>query len=87
METAPQSRCTHKHCIRMHKCGATILITEAVSPPRLPLGTTSSMLALQRKRYLIREVLTQLYEDALGELVICYKSSNYIQSHKMKDVE
>ena len=65
----------------MHKCGATILITEAVS-------LSSSRLRLPyRERYWIREVLTQLYEDALGKLVICYKSSNYIQSHKMKDVE
>ena len=31
----------------MHQCGATILITEAVSPPCLPLGTITSTLALQ----------------------------------------
>ena len=35
----------------MHQCGATILIIEAVSPPRLALGTITSTLALQRKRY------------------------------------
>ena len=43
---------THNHCIRMHQCGATILITEAVSPPRLPLGTITSTLALQKKEIL-----------------------------------
>ena len=47
----------------MHKCGATILITEAVS-------LSSSRLRLPyRERYWIREVLTQLYEDALCESV------------------
>ena len=47
----PQSRWTHKHCETMHQCGATILIIEAVSPPRLPLSTITSTLTLQRKRY------------------------------------
>ena len=54
----------------MHQCGATILITEAVSPPRLPLGTITSTLALQRKRYwskrsTVRRCLLQLYKEGL----------------------
>ena len=36
----------------MHQCGATILIIEAVSPPRLPLGTITSTLTLQKKEIL-----------------------------------
>ena len=36
----------------MHQCGATILITEAVSPPRLPLSTITSTLALRKREIL-----------------------------------
>ena len=42
----------------MHQCGATILIIEAVSRSRLPIGTITSMLALQRKRYWSKKVFT-----------------------------
>ena len=86
LETAPQSRCTHKHCTT--QC-------TRVKPPSSSLRSSPLLISLSappclhlpyRERYWIREVLTQLYKTLW---VNWWSVTNpvTIQSHKKKGVE
>ena len=80
METAPQSRCTHKHCIT--QCISVEPPSSSLRPsPLLVFLSAPSCLtlALQRKRYWskrfssnnCREVFLQLYKEGFNKESLC----------------